>query len=243
MRLRDGEVHVWWARRGEASPMLEDLLDEVERARRNSYVHAADRDRFVVGCALSKLALAQYLDVAAADIRLSRTCSRCGGPHAKPRLVSPATDRLELSVSHAGDRVVVAVTPHTPVGVDVEQVDRLLAIDELASSVLTHNELCQLNALAPSRRQRGFLVWWTRKEASVKATGAGLELPLRRVVVSPPGENPQLLAWPHHIEPEHVTLADLNAGDAYVAALAVCCAQAAVKELNGSTLLHGTRRP
>ena len=238
MRLSKGEAHVWWARRADASAALQGLLDETERGRFAAYVQAADRERFVVGCALAKLVLAQYLDVDAADIRFSRTCSTCGLPHAKPRLREPATDGFELSVSHSGERVGVAVTPHAPVGVDVEQLDRSVPVDELAASVLAEDELRQLDALDPGDRQRGFLVWWTRKEAAVKAIGAGLELPLPSVVVTPPRELPQLVAWTHHVPPEQMTLFELAADDEHVASLAVLGALTAVRELDGSALLR-----
>jgi 4'-phosphopantetheinyl transferase len=237
--LADGIAEVWWARRQDASPRLTGLLDEVERNRWEAYRREADRERFLVGCALAKTVIAGYTGRRPPDVRFDRTCRRCGRAHGKP----VADGGLEHSVTHSGDLVAVAVS-RSPVGVDVEQADgrsRPLGGDgdpeRLGRLVLADGERAALAAADPAARAHAFLVAWTRKEAVTKAAGEGLSMPFKDVVVSPAGQPPRLLAWPYPRAPDRVSLLDLDAEPGYVAALAVIGRCDAVQARDGSALL------
>jgi len=117
--LPDGTADVWWARRSDASDRLAGLLDETERRRWAAYRRPEDRERFLVGCALAKAALARYTGRRPADVRFDRTCAHCGEPHGKPVIAGGGPGH---SVAHSGDLIAVAVAG-APVGVDVEQAD------------------------------------------------------------------------------------------------------------------------
>jgi Phosphopantetheinyl transferase len=73
--LPDGTADVWWARRTDACDRLAGLLDEAEQRRWAAFRRPEDRERFLVGCALAKAALAQYTGRAPADVRFDRTCA------------------------------------------------------------------------------------------------------------------------------------------------------------------------
>jgi len=237
--LADGVAEVWWARRQDSSPRLTALLDAAERERWAAYRLEADRDRFLVGCALAKTVLAAYTGRRPAEVRFDRTCRRCGRPHGKPA----ADGGLKHSVTHSGDLVAVAVAG-SAVGVDAEQADgraRPLGGDgdpeSLARLVLADGERAALAAVDPAGRARAFLVAWTRKEAVTKAAGEGLAMPFTEVVVSPAGRPPVLVAWPYPLAPGGVSLHDLDAEPGYVAALAVIGRCDAVQARDGSALL------
>ena len=103
-------VEVWWARPGDGHTGLVELLDPVERARYDTTTGGpGTRDRFLVGCALSRLVLGDLLGVPPAEVPLRRECPRCGGPHGKAALSRGAADRVHFSVTHSGDLVGVAV--------------------------------------------------------------------------------------------------------------------------------------
>src|SRR5215213_8921709 len=104
--LTPGHCHVWWARPSDAHARLRTLLDAAERERLRTLRRESDRNRFTVGCALVRLALAAYLSQPPARIALWRTCARCGLPHGKPHLAHGAQAPIEFSVSHAADRIV-----------------------------------------------------------------------------------------------------------------------------------------
>jgi 4'-phosphopantetheinyl transferase len=233
-------AHVWWARRQDASPHLEALLNDTERDRHQGYRREEDRQRFLVGCALAKTVIAARLDSSIEAVSLDRSCTECGKPHGKPQVTG--TD-LELSVSHSGDRIAVALATATPLGVDVEQLAGRSRHpggddpDALVRYVLADSEQEALPQQPPDARHHDFLVAWTRKEAITKATGDGLRVSFKHVIVSSASQPPRVVSWPY-IEPvEHVTLFDLAADEGYVAALAVIGHCDEVVAADGSALL------
>jgi 4'-phosphopantetheinyl transferase len=222
-------VYVWWARRQDSSPRLEGLLDEIEQGRLAAYRRDEDRQRFLVGCALVKSAAASLTGKDPADMTLDRACSQCGKPHGKPHL--PGSD-LELSVSHSGDKIAVAVMTGRSIGVDVEQVRDTQDRDSLQRYVMAENETGD------------FFTAWTRKEAVTKATGDGLRVSFKDVVLTGDSvDPPKVLTWPYPEPPQSVTLFDLEPGPGYVAALAVLGPCAGVITRDGTALLaENTRR-
>jgi 4'-phosphopantetheinyl transferase len=234
-----GTADLWWARRQDASPRHARLLDQAEQRRYAAYRREEDRDRFLVGCALAKTALAGYRGLDPASIRFDRTCPQCGQPHGKPRAAGGGPQH---SVTHSGDLVAVAVA-RAPVGVDVEQFDgRRRPVgghdpDALARLVFSGAERAVLATADPAVRARDFLVAWTRKEAVTKATGDGLRVAFSTVVVAADAGPPRVVSWPYPQPPDSVSLLDLDAGPGYVVALAVIGPCRAVRDRDGSALL------
>jgi 4'-phosphopantetheinyl transferase len=184
------------------------LLDEPERRRRAALRRPADRARFTVATVVTKLAAGRRLGLPAERVTVDRTCPDCGAPHGRPRLPG---HELAVSISHSGGRTLVALTGGAPVGADVEQVVPL-DLDQLAGQVLAAGE--------SAGTLLDFFGYWTRKEAVVKATGDGLRVPMTEVAVTPPGHPPRLLRYADRTDLT-ATLADLDAGAGYAAALAV----------------------
>ncbi|WP_329410020.1 4'-phosphopantetheinyl transferase superfamily protein [Streptomyces sp. NBC_00704] len=221
-------VHVWWAALADARPGLLALLDPVERRRHDATVDPADRGRFLVGCALSRIALAGPLGMPAADVPLRRVCPRCGGPHGKVRLEPPPRGGPwpDFSVAHSGTVIGVAVCENGRVGLDVEDADLGLDVDTAARVALAAPELAALHRRPPAARKAAFLRTWTRKEAVLKALGVGLGVPLRALQLSDPEHPPTVLTWPGQLAPAsaappHMTLTDLLAHGTHPAAVAV----------------------
>jgi 4'-phosphopantetheinyl transferase len=172
-----------------------------------------------------------------------------GGPRARVRRERGRAPRVEgadlhVSVAHAGAWVAAAIARH-PVGVDVEPSDRAMDVEALAEQALAPAER---EALAGRRgageRDRALLTWWTRKEAVLKATGDGLTVEPREVIVSAPWEAPRLLAFASR--PALVNgcvLADLAPDDRHLAAVAVLTrAPVTLTQVDGASLLRLERR-
>lgn len=227
--LADDDCQVWWARPADAHPRLATLLNPVEHTRAAAYKRQIDRDRFIVGCALSRLVLGELLDLSPARVPLERPCADCGRPHGRPQVAGRPE---QLSISHSGDRVALAVTRSGPVGIDVEQIDARKA--EAIESVLTAEERGTLAGLSSQARLAGLYTYWVRKEAVLKATGHGLTVPMREVGLS------------RHDEPAAVrfdrarqmVLADLSQDGPYRCAVAVGAVSLPnIVELSGAGLL------
>lgn len=111
------------------------------------------------------------------EVVLDSRCERCGAHHGPPR-----TDGVSLSVSHADDLVVVAVTARPALlGVDVEAVGASFRRGEL-------------QALFPDSPEPD-LAGWTRIEAAVKADGRGLLIDPGTVTLRRRPRSAAPLAW------------------------------------------------
>jgi 4'-phosphopantetheinyl transferase len=199
------------------------LLDEDDRARCATYARSADRARFVGGRVLARRAVAADLGCEPHEVRLAARCTVCGGPHGRPRVLGLGEGLLNLSIAHAGERVLVAVARGCAVGVDVERIGPFEDLATAEAGVLAAAERAVLAALPASARGAAFFGYWTRKEALLKATGQGLAIEPATVHVTPPGDPAALLAGPPPLVPERVHLRDLDAGAGYAACLALLC--------------------
>ena len=80
---------------------------------------------------------------------------------------------LHFSISHAGDRVMAAVSD-AEVGCDVE---RIAPVDDgMLRAVLCEAERASFAALFGASRDRAFIRLWVRKESYAKAVGRGMDI-------------------------------------------------------------------
>jgi 4'-phosphopantetheinyl transferase len=217
----NSNLQVWWGRTEQARPEHVELFDEVERRRWKRYRSESAQAQFTVGCAMVRLILAELTGSKPTELEIDRSCTRCAGPHGKPRLVG---SDLHFSVSHSGERVGVAFAKGTRVGLDVERVVDMNRV-RIAELVLAAEELASWRKLPEAERIYAFYTFWARKESVLKATGDGLSVPMAELRVSRPGETPRLLAYPGEVELS-ATMFDLHPGPSYAAALTVLGAAA-----------------
>lgn len=150
---------------------LSRLLSVEERERSARYRCSQDGRRFVARRGRLREALANRLGIPAHRVALQ------GGRFEKPRL---AGADLCFSISHSGDLMMLA-TSDVEVGCDIERIDESFDWQSVSFTVCADAELTRLNRLPPAAARRQFFDWWTQKEAVVKAIGAGLAYPARRV--------------------------------------------------------------
>ncbi|MFI2782769.1 4'-phosphopantetheinyl transferase family protein [Streptomyces sp. ALB3] len=240
------ECHIWSLPPLSRPSSWFGLLDSTELSRCSSFAHELDLARFVTGRMLAKTALASLVGTGPESIRLHTRCPDCGGPHGKPRVVVGPGAGWELSISHSGGTVAVAVAQGSPLGLDVEQEepwhgDGLPPEYEL---VLTPAERSAVEALPQHRRARACLTYWTRKEALLKATGEGLNRPMTDFTLSAPDEPPALLAW-HTRERDRPVpaLADVRLAEDCHGAVAVLGVRTVLPRVHNSADLLPAGRP
>jgi 4'-phosphopantetheinyl transferase len=95
---------------------------------------------------------------------------------------------LRFSLSHARQRTAVAVSWEREVGIDLEPIDPGLDVSPLLAVVCSQTESARIAALPAPARREAFLADWTRKEAYLKGTGAGLSQDPRTVEVELRGD-------------------------------------------------------
>ncbi|MDZ5608972.1 4'-phosphopantetheinyl transferase superfamily protein [Bacillus pseudomycoides] len=238
--LRSNQCQVWWARISDLQSWHYSLLNETEREKANLFHHSKDRARFIIGCAISRLVLGKLLAISPLHIPIDRTCSVCKLAHGRPQL---PVGMPQLSVSHSGDRVTVAFTTSTPIGIDVEQINSNIDVLKMAVGVLTDIETAQLMQLPVERQIEGFLTYWTQKEAILKATGEGLMISPSNLTVSTPDNLPKLLVFQDKPQlVETTTLMNLQPGSGYIASIAFLNKDVSeMRQFNARTLLQSSR--
>lgn len=133
--------------------------------------HAADRWTYAAGHVALRRLLGARLGLAPQAVRFTRRpCAGCGGPHGRPEVAGGGDVRFSLS--HSGDFALIAIATE-PVGVDIERVPAAETADSV-SEVLHPYEAAELAALPADLRPAAVTRAWTRKEAYLKGTGAGL---------------------------------------------------------------------
>jgi 4'-phosphopantetheinyl transferase len=119
--------------------------------------------------------LGERLDRAPADIAIARDA------RGRPWLDDA---RIDVSWSHSGDALLVALGRGLRVGVDIERVRPRPRALRLAERFFAAEESSWLRALPPGAQERAFLRLWCAKEAVLKAHGHGLSFGLHKLVFS-----------------------------------------------------------
>jgi 4'-phosphopantetheinyl transferase len=123
--------------------------------------------------------LGSYLRLSPGELVFEYT--RFGKP-LLPAMLNP--QNYTFNVSHSQDLGVLAISHHETVGIDVEAIREDFGGEEVAESNFAPAEFRELLSLSMQDRPQGFFNCWTRKEAYVKALGAGLQIPLDSFEVS-----------------------------------------------------------
>lgn len=220
--LLSNTVHLWridLSDLDDGDVRLEQMLSPGERLRAKAYHFARDRARFVVVRGALRRLLGGYLNHPPARLTL------CQGTYGKPTVVEtgPAGARLDFNVSHTDGLALLAFAWERVIGVDVERIRPMPEFDQISKRFFAPTECVALAGLPAHEQLRGFFTCWTRKEAYLKAHGAGLALPLDSFVVSvAPHEPARVLSVRDDPDaPTRWHLESLALAPGYVGALAV----------------------
>lgn len=173
-RAGRGEIAVWRIDLDGSHALDAPPADPAERERAARFAFERDRVRYLRCRRALRLLLAARHGAAPESLRFAT------GPHGKPCL--PAA-RGGFNTSHAEGFALVALSEEADVGVDVELVRDRGDIHDLARGVFDGAERARLARTPPAGAIRDFLAGWTRKEAVLKAHGAGLTIEARDVPV------------------------------------------------------------
>jgi 4'-phosphopantetheinyl transferase len=175
------QVHVWISRTDlprSAVEGLESTLNANELERADHFRFEEPRNQFVVSRGHLRAILARYVGRPASEILFSLDK---GG---KPRLEDGGErHRIQFNLSHSGAICVIAVTRLEMVGVDVEEARSHIDMEAVARRILTGREWAEFAELSDGERSPWFYSAWSKKEAFVKAMGAGMCMPFHEVDV------------------------------------------------------------
>jgi 4'-phosphopantetheinyl transferase len=224
-KISSAEIHLWAWRLDSPDPdpgSLTASLDDEELQRFHRFHFDRDRIRFATAHANLRRILGAYLDRSPKSLHFKTN------PYGKPQILGQSPSQvspLYFNLSHSHSLALLALSPSTEVGVDVEEIRPIEP--EVAESHFSASELAALKSLEGDLWLSGFYQCWTQKEAILKAEGAGLHLPLNAFDVAlGPGAPAGLLAtrppldfrylWKlHALVPATGTIGALAAGDAH----------------------------
>ncbi len=178
-RLPGSEVHLWLLRLAavpELWPQWEEVLNDAERVKAARFSAPGDRTRSAVSRARLRRILGDYLGIAPAGIGFDAT--RHGRPVLAERFRS---GRINFSVSHSHDYLLLGFVVGRPIGVDIERTKVEPPFAALAREICSTAELRELESLPKHAQTEALYECWTLKEAYTKALGVGLAYPPRRV--------------------------------------------------------------
>jgi 4'-phosphopantetheinyl transferase len=193
--LPDGGVHLWFAFPDEwKDPILIEsarcILGDEEMTRMEGFHFPEHRHLYLVSHVLLRMTLSRYSDL------LPNMWRFTNNDHGKPR-IDPDTGSIPLrfSLSHTKGLSVVGVTKEGEIGADAEQADRSVKAAELSRRFFSPEETAALEKLPPGRLQAQFPLYWTLKEAYIKALGRGLSHPLDSFSFRLTGERPHRIGF------------------------------------------------
>jgi 4'-phosphopantetheinyl transferase len=166
LSLNAGDVHLWLLLDGAltAAAQQQHLLAHDEQARAARL--GVGRARAFIGTrATLRILLARYTSEPPGGIRFSY------GPLGKPAFEPGG---VHFSISHAGDRALLAFSRSSAVGVDLERVRTHRRFDALTARFFSADNARTIAQAAPSALPRVFAEAWAQREAYVKAVGGGL---------------------------------------------------------------------
>ena len=213
IEILEPEIHVWWLSLESEPPAVEEglrLLSAEEQARADRYHFPRDRRRFVLARAFLRTLLGDY--TGEAPVRVPLHLSASGKPFLADR------SDLHFNLSHCEDRGVLAIA-RRQIGVDLERIRAIPEALSIAASTFAPSETQALRAFPAELQSEAFLRCWTRKEAYVKARGAGLSIPLTSFEVTV-DDGPPRLVFEERAE-EKWNLHDIGAGPGWTGAIAV----------------------
>ena len=173
---------------------LSASLDSAEQTRAARFHFERDRQHFIATRGILRCLLAAALKISAREVAFEY------GSHGKLAILATADyewQKLRFNVSHAAGAAMFALAWSREIGIDLEAAahvtDKGEKLSELAKRILSQDELAVWQSLPDDgARAAAFLRAWTRKEAYVKARGAGLFDKLQEIEVALDAAYPQL---------------------------------------------------
>lgn len=219
-RLGANEIHLWRVNLNQPAEVYRTCFGTLtpdERERAGRFCFDRHRRQFVIARGALRSVLSQYLDRPPSQLRF--VYSSFGKPEVEGE---EGRGRLRFNLSHAEGVALIALTCGREVGVDVEVVREEFPGMEIAEGYFSAREVETLRSLPEEARTAAFFLYWTRKEAYIKALGEGLSHPLRQFSVSLGDGESSVLAEPEGVAPEASvwTVKGLSVGGSHAAAVA-----------------------
>jgi 4'-phosphopantetheinyl transferase len=207
LRYVPGEVHIWRIELNCVATSIATLkatLSPEEQGKAARFRTSELGERWTVARGALRCILASYAQSEPKSLVFRL------GPYGKPDLAWPAAD-ITFNLSHTCGLALLAITGKgRRVGIDAEMVRSGIEVEDLSRKFFAPAESDEILAVPPDFRLAAFYACWTRKEAFIKALGAGLSMPLHRFRVTVRADQPARLVSVDGDEPDRWSLLDVG---------------------------------
>ncbi len=169
----------------ESAASLVRRLPQAERDRFRRYRHALLAHQFLAGRLLVRRWLESVTGTPAAEWQLVE------GQRGRPEIAHPSSP-WSFNLAHSGNLVACVLSTVEGVGVDLEDLERRPATGDLARRFCSPAEVADIESLPAGDQTRRFLIYWTLKEAYLKARGLGLAVHLADLEFTLTGSHPTI---------------------------------------------------
>lgn len=170
-------IHLWLQRANELpQSQTGTVLSSAELVRANTFRSARARSRYLTSHAWLHECLAGLLDMPSADVPLEVD---------ERGVLSVEGTAHQLSLSHHGDWLALAVSTGEAIGVDVLTVPPDADFVDDTALVLSPEEISLVKRCPNERQGTAFALCWVRKEAYAKMRRTGLTSDLAALTLTP----------------------------------------------------------
>ena len=199
------------------------ILSKNEKNKAHEFQHPDDRLSFTKCRSILRSTLSKWLNCNPNEINIIHR------ENGKPYLEHSKV--IEFNITHTKGLAAIAFSIDSEVGIDVENLNREINLDQVAKKVFTTSEQSLINANNQNDKKKTFFRLWTSKESYLKATGQGLRIDPRKISVDPPIGNKKhgTLKCENDLNSHHLLLIELKCPDPYIMTL---CAPETSQSIN-----------
>ena len=214
-------IDIWRVALDRATARLEEYRavlsgDELERC--DKFKSQQRRREFIIGRGSLRTLIGQYLALDPSSFEFAYS------DHQKPYISTTAMGApVTFNLTHSHDLVLIALTLERRVGIDIEYLRPDVEFRKLSRRFFSKQESQSLEAYDDACLPAAFFACWTRKEALLKAIGAGIAFGLRdfSVSVDPLDQEVDLRTHWDQAEAARWSILNLDLERDYAAAVAV----------------------
>ena len=178
LKTLEKEAHVWAASTdmpydSKLMHWYKSLLSDDERKKYNKLYFSHHRKAYLISHSLLRTSLSRYKKIPPEEWNFSYDA------FGRPSIKQPGEiSGVQFSLTRTRGMSACLISSSSHVGIDLENLYNLKDPEIMFNHVLVADEIDSLKGLRGKSLRKRFLVYWTLKEAYVKAIGKGLLMPL-----------------------------------------------------------------
>lgn len=191
----------------------DEILSENEKNKANEFQYLDDKLSFTKCRSILRSTLSKWLNCGPSEINIIHR------ENGKPYLEHSKV--IEFNITHTKGLAAIAFSIDSEIGIDVENLNREINLDQVAKKVFTTSEQSLINGNNQNDKKKTFFRLWTSKESYLKSTGLGLRIDPRKISVDPPIENKKhgTLKYENDLNSHTLRLIELKCPGSYIMTL------------------------